>query len=285
MATDTNIRYFEQDVTAFFSSMKKLLEFCKANEPSFDAGIVDFGLEEIKITVCTLASIKALLTNTDEEIVSLSQLLSCFMELQMLWGDKYSAIQKRCVHDVAVLPCAGAEEFSGPGRPSKDINLEQVIYLLDAGFSMSQISRMFLVHRTTLWRRLKSRSVSINKYSDIDDGCLKDVMKDIQVGHPHCGVVMMMGHLRSRGLFIQQHRVRSVLRSLNPASSVLRWGLVAKRRSYFVPFPNSLWHIDGHHALIRWKMVTHGGIDGYSRFIVFLRCSNNNKSETVFSLF
>lgn len=29
----------------------------------------------------------------------------------------------------------------------------------------------------------------------------------------------------------------------------------------------------------------HGGIDGFSRFIVYLYCSNNNKSETVFHLF
>ena len=31
-------------------------------------------------------------------------------------------------------------------------------------------------------------------------------------------------------------------------------------------------------------MVIHGGIDGFSRFIVFLTC-NNNKSETVFQVF
>ena len=32
-------------------------------------------------------------------------------------------------------------------------------------------------------------------------------------------------------------------------------------------------------------MVTHGGIDGFSRFIVFLRCSTNNTSENVLRLF
>ena len=40
-------------------------------------------------------------------------------------------------------------------------------------------------------------------------------------------------------------------------------------------------HIDGHHKLIRWRFVIHGGIDGFSRCIVFLQCSTNNKSETV----
>lgn len=32
-------------------------------------------------------------------------------------------------------------------------------------------------------------------------------------------------------------------------------------------------------------MICHGGIDGFSRMIVFLKCSNNNKSTTVYDLF
>lgn len=42
---------------------------------------------------------------------------------------------------------------------------------------------------------------------------------------------------------------------------------------------------DGHHKLIRWNMVTHAGIDGFSRIIVFMKCSDNNKASTVYSYF
>lgn len=31
----------------------------------------------------------------------------------------------------------------------------------------------------------------------------------------------------------------------------------------------------------RWKFVVHGGIDGYSRLIVYLQCSGNNRAGTV----
>ena len=31
--------------------------------------------------------------------------------------------------------------------------------------------------------------------------------------------------------------------------------------------------------------MVHGGIDGFSRTIVYLKCSNDNKSETVQNLF
>ena len=49
--------------------------------------------------------------------------------------------------------------------------------------------------------------------------------------------------------------------------------------------PNSLWHIDGHHKLIRWRIVTHGGIDGYSRVVVFMKAATNNKATTVLESF
>jgi hypothetical protein len=57
------------------------------------------------------------------------------------------------------------------------------------------------------------------------------------------------------------------------------------RRPYSVPGPNSLWHIDSHHKLIRWRIITHGGIDGFSRFIVYLDCSTNNSAERVYEHF
>lgn len=37
--------------------------------------------------------------------------------------------------------------------------------------------------------------------------------------------------------------------------------------------------------ICRWRFVVHGGIDGFSRAIVYLRCSTNNESRTVLDLF
>ena len=43
--------------------------------------------------------------------------------------------------------------------------------------------------------------------------------------------------------------------------------------------------VDGNHKLIWWRIVLHGGIDGYSRLITYLHASSNNKAATVFNLF
>ena len=45
-------------------------------------------------------------------------------------------------------------------------------------------------------------------------------------------------------------------------------------------------HIDGNHKLIQpYRVVIHGGIDGYSRLIVFLKASANNRASTVLNYF
>ena len=38
-------------------------------------------------------------------------------------------------------------------------------------------------------------------------------------------------------------------------------------------------------TLCRWRLVIHGAIDGYSRLVVFLKCSPNNFARTVLNLF
>ena len=35
----------------------------------------------------------------------------------------------------------------------------------------------------------------------------------------------------------------------------------------------------------RWRMVIHGGVDGFTRIPVFLKCSTNNRAETVLDAF
>ena len=57
-----------------------------------------------------------------------------------------------------------------------------------------------------------------------------------------------------------------------------------RRREYHAKGPNEVWHIDGHHKLIKWRLVTHGGIDGHS-WITCTHCSSNNRADTVLAAF
>lgn len=84
---------------------------------------------------------------------------------------------------------------------------------------------------------------------------------------------------------VQRDRIRESIGRVDPGNSRIRWAVVISRRANSVAGPNSLWHIDRHHSLVTWGFVIHGGIDGFSRLIVFLKCSTNNRSNTVLDLF
>ncbi|KAK9976743.1 hypothetical protein ABG768_021946 [Culter alburnus] len=88
------------------------------------------------------------------------------------------------------------------------------------------------------------------------------------------------------GLRVQRRRVRESLIRVNPSGAAHRaLSHRLHRRTYSVAGPNSMWHIDGNHKLIRWRIVIHGGICGFSRLVVFLNASNNNRASTVFDQF
>ena len=171
------------------------------------------------------------------------------------------------------------------GRPRFIINLDQVELLRSCGYTWNEVANAIQVSRTTVWRRLKESGVTLQRFSDISDSELDTVISQIQRANPNCGQQLLCGYLRDRGIYVQRHRLRGSVARTDPVRTAFRWQQVISRRSYNVEKSNSLWHIDGHHSLIRWRFVVHGGIDGFSRVIVYLSCSTNNEAKTVYHLF
>lgn len=126
----------------------------------------------------------------------------------------------------------------------------------------------------------------MSEFNLMSDGELDAIITDYMNRHGTAsGHAYIVGYLRSLGIRVQRSRVRESMSRLNPENALHRWGMLVQRRKYHVPWADSLWHLDGHHSLIRWSFVVHGCIDGFSRRIIFLQCSPNNLSETVLSLF
>lgn len=93
-----------------------------------------------------------------------------------------------------------------------------------------------------------------------------------------------MSGLESMGVKVRRQDVRTALNAIDRGSlASMPQPLV--RRQYRVPWINSLWHIDGHHKLILWKIVIHAAIDGFSRMVTFIRPSSNNRADTVLAGF
>uniref|UniRef100_A0A3P9AY47 Integrase catalytic domain-containing protein n=1 Tax=Maylandia zebra TaxID=106582 RepID=A0A3P9AY47_9CICH len=144
------------------------------------------------------------------------------------------------------------------------ISKEELENVLSLKTSFTEAASILSISRPTLYKLLQDYNISESKFNVISDHELDQIVSQIKTEHPNVGGVMLMGHLRSKNIVVQ------------------RW---LARRVYSVPHPNFIWHIDGNHKLIRWKFVVHGAIDGYSRMLMFLQCSSNNRAETVKALF
>lgn len=161
-------------------------------------------------------------------------------------------------------------------------------YYVDSDFTLSQIAAILGVSKSTVRRRLEEMSISIScKYSLINDEELDRNVRKILHHFPNIGYRSVKGHLMGIGYIIQQNRIKESMRRVD-FEGVLYRRLSLKpvqRRVYNVRAPLSLWHIDGYHKLISWRLVIHGGIDGYSRLPVYLKVNNNNRAEIVLQAF
>jgi len=124
-----------------------------------------------------------------------------------------------------------------------------------------------------------------SRYSCISDVDLRNTVAAICNRNPNLGEKSVDGLLRSQGVIVQRHRIRHALHAVDPEGVQLRLRGVLHRRRYNVQSPNALWHVDGYHKLIRWKIVIHGGIDGYSRVVTYLSAATNNSAQTAFLAF
>ena len=148
-----------------------------------------------------------------------------------------------------------------------------------------KIAEILGISRATLYRRMDEEGLSPCTYTHITDGALDQVVNNIKQHHPNDGERLLIGHLTRRNIFVPRTRVRASIHRVDPEGMAIRRSITVRRRVYHVEGPNALWHIDGHHKLIRWCIVTHGGIDGYSQVIVYLKCDDNNRASTILNCF
>ena len=176
----------------------------------------------------------------------------------------------------------------GRGRPKVAVSSEQMVFYLEHGFTVADIARIFTCSRRTIERRMKEAGLSVKgTYSCISDSELVSITQQIISRHPKVGEKMMDGMLKARSIKVQRQRIsyRDSLFAADPNSHRSRLLGALHRRTYSVEGSNALWHIDGYHKLIRWRIVIHGGIDGYSRVVLYLRAATNNRSDTALQAF
>ncbi|KAK7435347.1 hypothetical protein VKT23_019698 [Stygiomarasmius scandens] len=171
--------------------------------------------------------------------------------------------------DNKILPVSAINlERSGkPGRPRKvpDPKILEEAFSSDRNISQTQLASVLGIHRHTLSKYLKENNISAG-FSTISDEELDRLVGEYRSKNPQAGVRYLRGHLRSEHkLRVQKARISESIQRVDPLGSILRSYSTTRRRQYRVSRPNALWHMDGHHKLIRWGIVLHGIIDGFCR--------------------
>ena len=229
------------------------------------------------------------LIETKEALIEgADRLLEACVQLELLVPNRQDFIPvTRAVQQLIVQLNTDYEKeviTSGVRRPL-DICEDQVRFLVENGFKETEIAAMIGCSTHTIQIKLKEFGIKFNRFNDITNEDLDDLVKEIVTRLPACGIRSIQTLLKVNGVILQRERVRESIHRVDPLGLETRLRRTLHHQQYNVASPNALWHIDGYHKLIRWRLIIHGGIDGYSRVPVYLKVASNNKAVTVFNAF
>ena len=126
--------------------------------------------------------------------------------------------------------------------------------MLKLNLPISRIARKLEVSRPVVYNAIEQYNFNYTRYTDITKDGLQQMVASIKSNHPNAGEIMVQGHLVARGIAVQRDRVRSAIHETDPSASMRKRPPI-NRRTYFVPCPNYLWHIDlSTNCCICWKM-------------------------------
>ena len=140
------------------------------------------------------------------------------------------------------------------GRPRMVISPEYLSSLFDLNLSIPCIVALLGVSKRTVHRRMAEADISVRTlYSTLIDEEWDRCVRDIKSRQPHSGYRMVKALLQAHGLRVQYDRVRASMHRIDTVgviSCMTNLGCIV-RRTYSVPGPQSLMHIDTNHKIIR----------------------------------
>lgn len=238
---------------SFFSELESFLRRANREIGSASYQYAEFVLERLSTCVHTLSNICEGISLDLEESEDLSELCRSLEDVKSTCNSLLAIWQSYmdCL-DSTMISLAPSDGFivpmsrRGRGRPQLAISQDQLEYLRSLNFSWSSIARLLGVSRMTVYRRRQYfNMLDVEEArTDMSDEDLHQFIRQLRVEMPNIGQSLVIGRLRSVGYFVHRERVRDAIRTTDPLNTPLRWrGVLATRRPYSVPAPNSLWHV------------------------------------------
>lgn len=193
------------------------------------------------------------------------------------------------IHKETDFVVAIIEEVGGKNNrvipPSLDDEVKNVLDLCrNKKMKWKNIAAVIGIKEKTLYRWRVRTNYTDPRKTDITDAALDEEIAKFTFDHPDTGLKILKGYLETceEPVFVTRSRLIDSISRVDPEGRERRKRTAAiQRRVYNVKGPHHLWHIDGWHKMIDYHFVIHAGIDGFSRAITFVHCSDNNRAATV----
>ena len=156
-------------------------------------------------------------------------------------------------------------------------------------FTHKEISHLLLkkhglvASTTTIKRTLSSLGLKRKQIqeSNIEDICYA-VIEELKSAGYNLGYRSLWMKLKKKyKLVVKRDTVYYILRIADPEGVSNRLANKLRRRTYFSPGPNFIWHLDGYDKLKPFGFAIHGCIDGFSRMILWLEIATTNNNPAV----
>ena len=145
-----------------------------------------------------------------------------------------------------------------------DYDYLSVAMMTTTRINKSELARALHISRKTLSSIIKDYGLEAD-YSDVSNEELSEFVRRFKEERPTQGYRMFEGFLLAEGVKLPIKRIKEALHPVDRATRQLHQKRI--RQPYKAEGSNAVWHIDGHHKLIRWGFVIHGAIDGYDRMV------------------
>ena len=101
------------------------------------------------------------------------------------------------------------------------------------------------------------------------------------------GIRRLTYHIRAHSeIWVTRDDVYDSLQAVDPEGLEERRARRLNRRIFHADGPNQYWSMDGHDKLKPWGFAIHGGIDVYSRYVLWLRMGvSNNDPKYILSYY
>uniref|UniRef100_A0A673FYF8 Integrase core domain-containing protein n=1 Tax=Sinocyclocheilus rhinocerous TaxID=307959 RepID=A0A673FYF8_9TELE len=169
------------------------------------------------------------------------------------------AIQRQ-MDSEEVCVTVDVERGGGRGRPKLTISTNTLIHLIELGLPLKCVANILGVSRATLCRRMADNNLSVTAlYSTSTDEELDVLVTEVKNSLPDAGYRMVRGALLAKGHRLQWDRVVASMHRVDSVGVLSRMTNLRciARRTYRVPCPKYMVHVDTNHKLIRSDLLFH----------------------------